>query len=704
MKNLLKKFAVMMAAVMLAMTTFVMPTAPSFAADNTVLKIMNLPEDGVDVKAYKVVRQKADGSWESINTDGTWGDGEGKVKAIADVSKPKSSEITDLATKTLKESRVKFEANSAWTDGDTDAAKATQFWSADMKDDANKKYGTDDDDGAGMYLVTVSTSGDAKGLVRVYNPMIVSLAPDQETGDLAGGTVDSKSNFAGGSTANIAYAKSSEPTFDKYITRNRTEGSEKDNDKANHNKGNAEIDGTTNVLNDKTTNESEKGDTANKGDTVWFEINTSIPVYADNYTNPTFVIHDQLSEGLDLDRSSIKVLVGGTELDSSKYSISYVPTANVNPLGTGTKAANVKEKFDITFTSDYLKEKQGVLPQKDVVVKYNAVVRNDCDENFDPETNEAYITYTHKPGANKDSENKKTYHYTFSINGHINGEGSTLLREVVKVGVNKDDVWVYEETQKANNGWVEDIEGATFNLYRADQMDKTTEPTAPKASEKEKAIRTAYSAADGRLVGGTYDGETYTGLDRLDAGVYYLVEQSVPSPYKVNSLPIKVEITSNLNADGTLDSYKIQVNEVTAGEYKAVYGTGVDAEGEPQITGYQIKDGSEWTTSKTAAQAVDSVTGTAPVKPVKADYDNAPDKKIDGRTYQQALNDWFTACKNYFAANDPDSEAADIANNKTGTLPSTGGMGTIMFTIGGIVIMALALFLLFGSRRKQHQK
>lgn len=691
MKNLLKKFAVMMAAVMLAMTTFVLPTAPSFAADNTVLKIMNLPKSGVDVKAYKIVKQDESGAWVSINKDGTWT--AGGEKAIADVSKPKSSEITDLAKVAgLTESRVAFSPNSGWVDdATTDAQKATQFWSADMKDDANKKYGTDDNDGAGMYLVIVSTSGTADGLVRVYNPMIVSLAPDQETGDLAGGTVDSKSNFAGGSTANIAYAKSSEPTFDKYITRNRTEGSETDNDKANHNKGNQGISDTTNVLNDNTSGETEKGDTANKGDTVWFEINTTIPVYADNYDNPTFVIHDQLSDGLNLDRDSIQVLVGGSPLASTNYSIAFTPK---------TKSGKVSEKFDITFTSDYLKSTQGVLPQKDVVVKYKAVVRDDCDENFDPETNEAYITYTHKPGSTKDSDKKKTYHYTFSINGHINGEGSTLLREVVKVGVNKDGVWVYEESQKASNGWVEDIEGATFNLYKADQMNNDV--SAPKANAE--ICRTAYSAADGRLVGGTYDGKTYTGLDRLDAGVYYLVEQSVPSPYKVNSLPIKVEITSNLNADGTLDWYKVQVGDVVAGEYKAVYGTGKDAEGEPEITGYQIKNGGEWTTGKTAAQAVESATGTAPVKPVKADYDNATDNKINGKTYQQALNDWFTACKNYFAQNDPDAEAADIANNKTGTLPSTGGMGTIMFTIGGIVIMALALFLLFGSRRKQHQK
>ena len=154
----------------------------------------------------------------------------------------------------------------------------------------------------------------------------------------------------------------------------------------------------------------------------------------------------------------------------------------------------------------------------------------------------------------------------------------------------------------------------------------------------------------------------------------------------------------------------IEVENVTAGEYQAVYEKDaegnyvLDDENEPKIAEFKIKNAAgEWTTSKTAAQAVDSATGTAPAKPDKADYDAADDNKIEGKTYEQALAQWFDDCKAYFAVNDPDPEAADIANSKTGTLPSTGGMGTVLFTIGGAAIMALALLLLFGGKKKKSQ-
>ena len=42
----------------------------------------------------------------------------------------------------------------------------------------------------------------------------------------------------------------------------------------------------------------------------------------------------------------------------------------------------------------------------------------------------------------------------------------------------------------------------------------------------------------------------------------------------------------------------------------------------------------------------------------------------------------------------------DIQNTKLSSLPSTGGIGTTIFTIGGCAIMILAAGLYFASRRK----
>ena len=47
-----------------------------------------------------------------------------------------------------------------------------------------------------------------------------------------------------------------------------------------------------------------------------------------------------------------------------------------------------------------------------------------------------------------------------------------------------------------------------------------------------------------------------------------------------------------------------------------------------------------------------------------------------------------------------DSVKTEIKNTKMGTLPSTGGMGTYLFTIIGVVVMAGAAGAFFISRRR----
>ena len=46
------------------------------------------------------------------------------------------------------------------------------------------------------------------------------------------------------------------------------------------------------------------------------------------------------------------------------------------------------------------------------------------------------------------------------------------------------------------------------------------------------------------------------------------------------------------------------------------------------------------------------------------------------------------------------SDTHEIKNTKLASLPSTGGIGTTIFTIGGCAIMIIAAGLFFASRRK----
>ena len=52
------------------------------------------------------------------------------------------------------------------------------------------------------------------------------------------------------------------------------------------------------------------------------------------------------------------------------------------------------------------------------------------------------------------------------------------------------------------------------------------------------------------------------------------------------------------------------------------------------------------------------------------------------------------------AAEEHVSVAINFENTKLGSLPSTGGIGTTIFTIGGCAIMIIAAALFFASRRK----
>lgn len=686
MKNLLKRLGVMIASLMLVMTTFAMP---SFGAeDNTTVTIKNTGS-GVNVTLYKIIKQDSNGNWINMYKKTVGGE---QVDAIADPTKPTSAEILALAQRSDLTNKIQLAA--------TDYNSTEDKWTKDL---AGAKPGTENNKGAGMYLVLVENADSnlsGTKLVKVFNPMIVSIYPDNTTGKLASGTANAGGEFDAGAENNVAYAKSSEPGVDKYIVRN---ANDTDNDKANFanaNKTAQDLAGTTNVGNANTSNENKYGDTASrgvdpkepkKGDKIWYEIPTTIPAYSNIYfytkdgkdIYPTFKVYDTLSTGLYLNAKGENNALNADELkvyvknDAGTYV--ELPKANNWTIDFDKKEGEDTYSFVIQFTRTYLQSRIG--KQTDVVVKYSATIGENCDENFDPETNTAKIKYSHKPGdqEGRQSEEITTYHYTFSINGKINGANSQDLREVVKVGCSEDGSFVFKETEKAGNKWTEDIQGAVFKLYKANTSKATdAKPYDNWEKADNNAIRTATSDKDGRLMG----------LDRLDAGDYVLIEDSVPAPYAKKNDVIPVRITATLKDNGQLESYKIVVGGVVAGNYKATYTnnniTKIEALADDDntvIKAYQNPNAS----SITDAQAIEKYTIVA-----KREGESDADYAARVAAYKATFNDVHP-------------EAADIRNTKTGQLPSTGGMGTILFTIGGIVLIGLAFLLLFGGKRRKTQ-
>lgn len=70
-------------------------------------------------------------------------------------------------------------------------------------------------------------------------------------------------------------------------------------------------------------------------------------------------------------------------------------------------------------------------------------------------------------------------------------------------------------------------------------------------------------------------------------------------------------------------------------------------------------------------------------------------------TGQPTGNMTYTIDGKTFSCEEPRLAKTDIINNKGFNLPSTGGMGTYIFTIGGLVVMAGAVLLLVSSKKKR---
>ena len=125
-------------------------------------------------------------------------------------------------------------------------------------------------------------------------------------------------------------------------------------------------------------------------------------------------------------------------------------------------------------------------------------------------------------------------------------------------------------------------------------------------------------------------------MEGLKAGTYYLKETAAPNGFTLNDTVYRIVIAETLNENGKLESWTITINGDTI----------IDGEGNKVIKENKFTVDNKGIATKTA----------------------------DG--------------------------SVDIINTKISSLPSTGGIGTTIFTIGGCAIMIVAAGLFFATRRK----
>lgn len=398
----------------------------------------------------------------------------------------------------------------------------------------------------GSYLVVISGAEN-----KIYNPLVVSVVYKNKDGKTA-----MDFNEVDVTDTENAWAKVSDtPDLDKKI-----------------------VEGENKV----------KGNTVNIGDTVNYELSTTIPYYGGNY--PKFNIVDKLN-GLTYTENSLKVTADGNELTAGT---DY--TLDVN-----------EAKNEITV--DFVVNGAYTLNQyqsKALVVTYAATVNQDAALNGVANVNDATLNFTKdsKVDGKDGSSNDKTYTYTFDIDG--TADGSLTNELITKVGTTSSE-------QKVK------LAGAEFTLYTDADLETVYGTAYPENKQFNGVVVTD---ANGQM--------TMTGLK---AGTYYLKETKAPNGYTLNDTVYTIVIDATIDpTTGKLTAWSISVNGATiSGDNHTVESTFTVTDDTPAI-------------------------GTV--------------------------------------------EKIEIVNTKISNLPSTGGIGTTIFTIGGCVVMIAAAGLFFATRKK----
>ena len=206
----------------------------------------------------------------------------------------------------------------------------------------------------------------------------------------------------------------------------------------------------------------------------------------------------------------------------------------------------------------------------------------------------------------------------------------------------------------------------------------------------------------------TTDDKTYTytfGIDALlygDSEVYNQTTNEIIKVDEDGNVISTVEEISETPVEGITEVLTGATFTLTNNDTKKVYTATTDKDGKLNFEGL---DAGTYTLVETAAPSGFTLDTTEHEVVISAEYDTNGLLESYTITIDGEATSTYTATYEGETITNISSEVTTtkIKNTALGELPSTGGIGTTIFTIGGCIIMIAAAGLFFASRRKENK-
>ena len=502
---------------------------------------------------------------------------------------------------------------------------------------------------------TDATKDEYRYVTPIYNPIMLS-AGYNENKQFA---TEGKDIAVGSKYGNTGKAKSSTPTVAKEITGGVTPDASDANDK------------TDQYDEDEFSKDKANGKkTASLGETINYEVRVNVPQYPAGAVNKSLWMKDTFDKGINFLGLETVDVAGGFKAD-------LTATAEVKKEGVGTgyyplvkegktigwvkqtakkTSATTNDAIEIIFDYDVVDE----LGLTQIPVKYNGCLNEDAEIGHVPNKNKVEYFYTTNPNQ-----------------GDSYKPGDTEPTDDIAKEEDEEVVYTYKvaivKTDTAGNRLpgavfvVKDSSGKYYNsVTKKFDITASAEDLASQAAAEAKDIATFVSDQTDGIV-------EFSGLVKM--GDYTFEEIVAPADYVLPSVHPTVKVTANWVNCQKSKSEK---------EWTTV-----------------IEDAMDYDETKTPKAAADGyILNGRHLTDEEYAALSAEDKEAAQVAYVRLVKKYFYNVENPEETSAAGYNYGTLMNSKTPELPSTGGMGTYIFTIVGVAILAVAAFMLIAKKRK----